>query len=74
MLDFEENREVIIYSEDEFHRRGNFELLFPLKENIVYYKKFVENPGKENLLMWKWIMEDRPFDLLKSKKVFNEII
>ena len=38
----------------EFERpTGGFQRLFPLKSNIEYYSKFIENPGDENLALWK---------------------
>ena len=38
----------------EFERpSGGFHRLFPLKNNIEYYSKFIENPGDENLALWK---------------------
>ena len=38
----------------EFERpTGGFHRLFPLKNNIEYYSKFIENPGDENLALWK---------------------
>jgi len=47
--------EVIQYSLDEFSRSGLFERIFPLKSNIDNYSKFIENPGKENLILWNWM-------------------
>jgi hypothetical protein len=38
----------------EFERpTGGFHRLFPLKNNIEYYSKFIENPGEENIALWK---------------------
>ena len=36
--------------------RGRFDLIFPLKENINYYRKFFSKEYKENLLFWKYIL------------------
>ena len=38
--------------------RGRFELIFPLKDNINYYKQFFKREYKENTLLWKNIMEN----------------
>ena len=39
--------------------RGDYELIFPLKDNIDKYKKFFMNKkGKENTLFWKEILRD----------------
>ena len=46
--------EDVIESLCEFERpTGGFQRLFPLKNNIEYYSKFIENPGDENLELWK---------------------
>ena len=35
--------------------RGDYELIFPLKENIQQYKKYFVNNSKENIKFWKII-------------------
>ena len=46
--------EAVIESLCEFERpSGGFERLFPLKNNIEKYMKFIENPEEENLALWK---------------------
>ena len=46
--------EGVIESLCEFERpTGGFHRLFPLKNNIEYYSKFIENPGDENIALWK---------------------
>ena len=46
--------EVVDDSLCEFERvDGSFERIFPKKDNIESYKKYFENPGKENELLWK---------------------
>jgi tubulin polyglutamylase TTLL4 len=52
--------DMIIQYEDEIVRRGNFELLFPVKENIKTYCKFIKAPYDENIILWKWIMSNKP--------------
>ena len=43
----------------EFGRpRGRFDLIFPLKENINYYKQFFSTEYKENTLLWKYILDN----------------
>ena len=40
--------------------RGDYELIFPLKDNIDKYKKFfMSKKGKENTLFWKEIQKDK---------------
>lgn len=43
------------YAIDEFSRQGGFLRVFPLAENVDYYSKFLENPGDDNILLWKWL-------------------
>jgi hypothetical protein len=38
--------------------QGNFIRLFPKKQNIDYYSKFMENPDEINKLWWKYIKEN----------------
>ena len=38
--------------------RGRFELIFPLKDNINYYKQFFEQEYKENTLLWEHILNN----------------
>ena len=46
--------EVVDDSLCEFERAdGSFERIFPLKDNVYYYKKVFESPGKENELLWE---------------------
>ena len=43
----------------EFERpTGGFERIFPLTNNIKYYRKFFEDPQEENLILWKKILEN----------------
>ena len=37
--------------------RGRFDLIFPLKNNINYYKQFFSRDYKENLILWKHILD-----------------
>ena len=39
--------------------KGDFELIFPLKKNIRYYKKFfLIKPNEENILFWEEILKN----------------
>ena len=52
--------EGVIESLCEFERpSGGFHRLFPLKNNIEYYKKFIENPGDENIALWKKMLSSK---------------
>lgn len=48
-----EDWEMLFESDEEYFRRGNYELLFPLKENINKYKKYFEADRFNNSLLWK---------------------
>ena len=39
----------------EFRRKGHFDLLFPLRNNIDYYSQFFTKQKYANLLLWKWL-------------------
>jgi hypothetical protein len=52
--------EAVIESLCEFERpSGGFERLFPQKNNIEKYKKFIENPEEENLELWKAMLRKK---------------
>ena len=45
--------EAVTESLCEFDRpSGGFERLFPTKENIDIYSKFIDNPGESNTALW----------------------
>ena len=50
--------EAINESLHEFYRpSGGFERIFPLKENIKEYSKFLEKPEEENKALWATILK-----------------
>ena len=51
-------KDIVDNSLCEFGRpRGRFEFIFPLKDNINYYKKFFSKNYKENTLLWENILK-----------------
>ena len=60
-----ENWNVLFENEEEYWRKGQFERIFPRKENIDFYSQFFENPTHNNMMWWK---------LLKSEQDFLEMI
>ena len=55
----DEDEDVVGNSICELGRpRGRFELIFPLKDNINYYKQFFEQEYKENTLLWEHILNN----------------
>ena len=56
----DKSEEAIIESLCEFERpSGGFQRLFPLKSNIEYYRKFIENPEEENLALWNEMLGNK---------------
>jgi hypothetical protein len=53
-------QEVIVQFQDEKARRGNFEHLFPMDNNILSYCKYIKVPYDENIILWKWILSNKP--------------
>lgn len=51
----EDDLEVLLDSEEEFYRRGHFERIFPLPDNVTYYSQFFETIRYNDLLLWKWL-------------------
>ena len=50
--------EAVTESLCEFVRpTGGFERIFPLKENIEVYRKFIDKPGEQNLTLWEDILK-----------------
>ena len=64
--------ETIIYSLDEFSRQGLFNRVFPQKQNIDYYSKFIDQPGEDNLILWKW-MQNEGENLENENKMFSRV-
>jgi hypothetical protein len=54
----DEIEEGVIESLCEFERpSGGFERIFPLKNNINIYRKFLAEPGNENLALWNEMLK-----------------
>ena len=52
--------EGIIESLCEFERpTGGFERIFPLKNNIEYYRQFISDPQEENTALWEKMMNSK---------------
>lgn len=51
----EEDKELILYVEEENGRRGEFERIFPTPENIDKYAPYFEVMRYDNLLLWRWL-------------------
>lgn len=51
----EDDIELILYTEEENTRRGNFERIFPISKNIDNYSVYFEAMRYNNLLLWRWL-------------------
>ena len=60
-----ENWNVLFENEEENCRKGQFERIFPKRENIEFYSQFFENLSSNNVIWWQ---------LLKSETDFLEMI
>lgn len=49
----QEDLNVLIDSEEEWDRIGNFDRIFPLKNNVDYYSQFFPIARYNNMLVWK---------------------
>jgi hypothetical protein len=64
----DEYQDMLMDTEDQFSRKGKFELLFPMAENIVYYSQFIKDPKDDNIVLWKWIMSGRPTEGFRNSR------
>ena len=53
--------EILMETEEEAARLGNFELLFPTKASIPRYARYLQPERISNLLTWKVIMDEPNF-------------
>lgn len=59
---------ILFENEEEFARKGQFQRIFPDKENLDFYSQFFESPGINNLIWWKYLKSDKDFLELICKK------
>ena len=61
---------VLLESEEEFLRRGNFRKVFPTVESVEQFSHCLEVERPNNLLLWKYLeLKKSGFDILQQ--VFN---
>ena len=51
----EEDMDLLLYSEEENSRCGDFERIFPLANNIDKYSPYFDIMRYNNLLLWRWL-------------------
>ena len=54
---------------EEYTRRGQFELIFPRRNNIDRYKKYFKVPRACNTIIWKWLKLNSQPTTKQEKKV-----
>lgn len=63
---------ILFENEEEYSRRGQFERIFPQKENIENYALYFEVPTVNNLIWWKFLKAEKDFlQLICKKDKFN---
>ena len=68
LLNIEEWK-VLLESEEEFERKGDFELIFPLRENIQIYRNFFEVDRYFNNLLWNLKLSEKNYiDIFCNKR------
>lgn len=57
----QEDIKLILDLEEEDGRKGNFERIFPDKDNIDLYSNFFEMERYNNLIIWNWLKNPQTF-------------
>lgn len=60
---------VLFETDEEYYRRGAYERIFPLKENVDIYSSYFENQRYNNLIVWRWLKCETNFLEKICKKV-----
>lgn len=50
-----ETEKILVYTNSEFSRNQNFDLIFPIPETYKYYSQFILQPEIENIILWSLI-------------------
>ncbi len=67
----EDDLETLLEADEEYHRRGHFERIFPNADNVAYYWGFFETIRYNNLLLWKWLKSKSDYLGLVFKKAYH---
>ncbi len=70
----EDDLELLLYSEEENYRRGNFERIFPLAENVDKYSPFFEAMRYSNLLLWRWLKSASDYLKVAYKQISSVVV
>jgi len=69
-----EDWNILFETDEENYRRGNFERIFPLKENLDIYSKFFEYQRYYNIIVWQWLKSKTNFLEKISQKIDNTCV
>jgi hypothetical protein len=59
---------MLMEYEEEYNRKGFYELIFPKPSNIKTYEKFFECPRHNNMLLWSYLRYGKNISLGKYYK------
>ena len=60
--------------DEEYYRRGNFERIFPIKDNVDNYKKYFEFTRYNNALLWTWLKSKTNYlDMVYKKIAYTNV-
>ena len=60
---------ILVSYEEEFYRKGEFDRIFPNKENIEKYRSFFHGQRSGNLILWKYLESDKTYLKRCYKKI-----
>jgi len=66
-----EDWNVLFEADEENHRRGSFNRIFPLRDNIATYSKYFEYQRYNNIIVWQWLKSRTNFLEKISQKTSN---
>lgn len=52
---------VLFETDEEWYRKGDYERIFPNRENVDTYAKFFEFPRYNNTIVWRWLKSSENF-------------
>lgn len=52
---------VLFETDEEWYRKGDFERIFPLKDNVDAYSKYFEVQRYSNTIVWRWLKSSENF-------------
>ena len=69
-----EDWNILFEFDEEFHRKGDFERIFPNTNNVEKYQKYFPSTRYNNLLVSKWLTSKENFLEKICKKISNKCV